>query len=111
MLLSESFLVIYDHNTDKLGMFPEDTISAVIEIYSTARGHIYSVNTWNNELSTKTARDREEVKRYEKVLEGEFDQLEKQEKIVINYLQREVNELFTEYLYKNIKDFIKKILC
>lgn len=105
MLLNESFLVIYDHNTDKLGMFSRDTIREVIVTYSMARGHIYSVNTWNNELSTKTERDRKEVRRYEKVLEVEFNQLEKQEKIVINHLQREIGESFKRYLYKNIKDF------
>lgn len=93
ILLSESFLTVYDHNTDKLGLLSEDTIREVITMYSMARGHIYSVNTWNNELTTETEFEREEVRRYEKVLEEEYRQLTCQEKIVIKCLKNEQSVL------------------
>lgn len=89
MIVDNAFLVVYDHNSDKLGLFDEQVIRSVVELYTNVRGYIYSIKTWN-EIILKE-HDIFEMKRYNKVLEDRYQEIERQYNSTKKFLEKIIN--------------------
>lgn len=109
MLVTESFLIIYDHNSDKLGLFDKKTIEALVQLYAMIRGHICSIKTWNEEFQTYSETEREEIQRYAGVLQKEYETVEIQVSGVKKILEKIISESFKCYLWRELCKFFKDI--
>lgn len=94
MNIDHSCFVVYDHNSDKLGYFDTDEITAIVKLYTLARGHLCSIDTWNN-MSNMTD-DIHEFKRYKETLDDEYSMIEEQVEVTKECLQKIINKNFKE---------------
>lgn len=99
MKVDSSCFVVYDHNSDKLGYFDIKTINEIIVLYNLARGHLCSINTWNDMAQRNT--DPAEIKRYKQVLHDEYTEIAVQVKIAEKCLREEIDKSLWRKIKKN----------
>lgn len=96
MLVDDSFLTVYDHNTDKIGLFDKKSIAEVVKLYTAIRGYIYSIKTWNDIITQK---DDVVVKiMYNKSLEKQLNEIIKQYNISMVVLENIANQKLCKFL-------------